>query len=62
MKENGDVNPHTSLMGVRRMDDFDIKDIQQKKQQAEQKRLDNTMLTKWADHPIFSFGMLWAYN
>lgn len=38
MKENGDVNTHTSLMGARRMDDFDIKDIQQKKQQAEQKR------------------------
>lgn len=38
MKENGDINPHATLMGVRRMDDLDIKDIQQKKQQAEQKR------------------------
>lgn len=40
MKENGDLNPHTSNLmgGSRRMDEFDIKDIQQKKQQAEQKR------------------------
>ena len=35
---NGDVNQLTNVAGTRKTEDFDIKDIQQKKQQAEQKR------------------------
>ncbi|XP_059160576.1 sodium leak channel NALCN-like isoform X2 [Physella acuta] len=60
MKENGDVNTHTSLMGARRMDDFDIKDIQQKKQQAEQKRnqqeVDLRENHPYFDTPLFLVG------
>ncbi|XP_055869131.1 sodium leak channel NALCN-like isoform X2 [Biomphalaria glabrata] len=60
MKENGDINPHATLMGVRRMDDLDIKDIQQKKQQAEQKRnqqeVDLRENHPYFDTPLFLIG------
>ncbi|XP_012934773.1 sodium leak channel non-selective protein [Aplysia californica] len=53
VRENGDVNPHpASLTGARRMDDFDIKDIQQKKQQAEQKRNQQEVELR-ENHPYF---------
>nr|AGC13755.1 LNALCN-EEEE [Lymnaea stagnalis] len=60
MKENGDITTHSTLMGARRMDDFDIKDIQQKKQQAEQKRnqqeVDLRENHPYFDTPLFLVG------
>jgi hypothetical protein len=40
IKENGDISmmSHHPAMSSRRTDDFDIKTLQQKKQQAEMKR------------------------
>ncbi|GFS24477.1 sodium leak channel non-selective protein-like, partial [Elysia marginata] len=61
VRENGDANAHSSsLMSARRMDDFDIKDIQQKKQQAEQKRnqqeVDLRENHPYFDTPLFLVG------
>ena len=42
MMGNGDVQQISTLSAARKTDDFDIKDIQQKKQQAEQKRFANS--------------------
>ncbi|GFN75763.1 sodium leak channel non-selective protein-like [Plakobranchus ocellatus] len=61
VRENGDASAHTSsLMSARRMDDFDIKDIQQKKQQAEQKRnqqeVDLRENHPYFDTPLFLVG------
>ncbi|KAL8573711.1 hypothetical protein ACOMHN_018986 [Nucella lapillus] len=61
LKENGDISMlSANMMSSRRMDDFDIKTLQQKKQQAEMKRnqieVDLRENHPFFDTPLFMVG------